>query len=99
MTELPVVCTLTPSELRSRRAALLPGLFSRATERHALANGLRVHFAAEGDILRAIADTLDAERQCCQFLRFDLTVEPDGGSIRLDVTGPEGTAEFLAALP
>ena len=43
----------------------------------------------------AIVEMIDAERQCCRFLRFRLTVEPDGDSILLDVTGPAGTKEFL----
>jgi hypothetical protein len=45
-----------------------------------------------------IARTVDAERQCCQFLRFTLTVEPGGGAIQLDLTGPPGTREFVSAL-
>ena len=41
---------------------------------------------------------IDAERQCCRFLRFQVTVERDEGPIVLDVTGPPGTREFLAAI-
>jgi hypothetical protein len=48
--------------------------------------------------LTAIAQTIDAERQCCRFLTFTVTVEPDGGPISLAVTGPPGTREFLDAL-
>jgi hypothetical protein len=46
-----------------------------------------------------IARVMDAERQCCRFLRFQLTVEPDGGPVLLDLTGPPGTREFSSALP
>ena len=60
--------------------------------------GYRLRFAAMDDILPAIARTVDAERQCCRFLRFHVTVEPDGGPIWLDMTGPVGTGEFLAAM-
>ena len=49
-------------------------------------------------MLAAIAATVDAERQCCRFLRFQLTVEPDVGEISLDLTGPPGTREFVSAL-
>jgi hypothetical protein len=45
-----------------------------------------------------IAHAIDAERRCCRFLRFDLTVEPDAGPVVLDLTGPPGTREFIAAL-
>ena len=47
-----------------------------------------------GDVARAV----DAERQCCRFLSFTIIVNPDGGPITLDLTGPEGTREFLAAI-
>ena len=45
-----------------------------------------------------IAQAIDAERQCCRFVRFTLTVEPDEGPITLDLTGPPGSREFLSAL-
>ena len=51
----------------------------------------------DDDILATIAQTIDAERQCCRFLRFSITVEPDGGPITLELTGPPGTREFLSA--
>jgi hypothetical protein len=38
------------------------------------------------------------ERQCCRFLRFAVTVEPDHGPITVYLTGPAGTREFLAAM-
>jgi hypothetical protein len=46
----------------------------------------------------AAVKTIDAERQCCRFLKFVLTTEPDGGDVWLEVTGPDGTREFLSTL-
>ncbi len=43
-----------------------------------------------------MATTIAAERRCCRFLQFVLTMEPDEGPVWLEVTGPPGTAEFLA---
>ena len=60
------------------------------------ATGMRLRLPA--DALSAILQAVDAERQCCRFLRFDITVEPDGGPIRLELVGPPGTREFLSAL-
>jgi len=31
-------------------------------------------------------------------LRFDFTIEPDGGLMWLELAGPPGTREFLSAL-
>lgn len=96
--ELAVACTLTPGELEQRRRWVLPGLLARARAREAVAGGFRWRFEAGGDVLREAAAVIDAERACCRFLRFHLTVEPEGGPIVLEVTGPRGTEDFLAAL-
>ena len=97
MTDLPVACTLTPDALRDRRRGLLADLVRRA-EHEPLADGLRLKFAASTDTLSLIIQAVDAERQCCRFLRFVVTVEPDGGTISVELTGPPGTWEFLNAL-
>jgi hypothetical protein len=95
---LPIACSLSPEAIRARKAELLPGLFRRAAATETLPNGIRLQFSASTEAIQAIAATIDAERQCCRFLRFELTVEPDAGPIRLTLTGPDGTAEFLTAL-
>ena len=93
---LPVVCAWTPETIVTRKAALLPGLLGRAETREETLTGLRLQLPA--DALSAVAATVDAERQCCRFLRFEITVEPDGGPIWLELAGPPGTREFLHAL-
>lgn len=98
MKELPIACELTPAEIAARREGLLPGLLALAQERVTIGNGLRWRFAPSAEFLTAAAKTIDAERQCCRFLKFVLTVEPDGGQMWLEITGPPGTAEFLNTL-
>jgi hypothetical protein len=98
MKELPISCELTPAELAARREGLLPGLLAQAKERVNLSNGVRLRFAPSGELLAAAAKAIDAERQCCRFLRFVLTIEPGSGDMWLEVTGPEGTADFLATI-
>lgn len=98
MADLPVACTLSPAALKARKENLLNALLHRADERNELPDGYRLRFAAEGDMLSLIARTVDTERQCCRFLRFTVTVEPDDGPISLDLTGPTGTRDFLAAM-
>ena len=73
-------------------------LLRRTKERRELPNGYSLRFAAEGDVLAEIARTVDNERKCCRLLRFAVTVEPDNGPITVDLTGPPGTREFLAAM-
>src|SRR3954447_19677830 len=98
MRDLPISCELTSTEIEARREGLLPGLLARAQERLTLSNGFRWRFAPSGDFLAAAVKTIEAERQCCRFLKFVLTVEPDAGPIWLEITGPPGAVEFLATL-
>jgi hypothetical protein len=91
----PIACTLTPGQINACRDHLIPGLFKRAQSNEVLPSGHRLTFAPATDTLHVITNTIDRERQCCQFLRFQLTIEPGGGAMVLDLTGPEGTRDFL----
>lgn len=94
----PIACALTPEAIRAGRAGLLPGLAERAANRTATSDGYELTFQPSGEVLRAIGDVIDAERQCCLWLRFQLTVEPNGGPVVLRLSGPEGARAFLSAL-
>ena len=98
MPELPVACTLSPEALVSRRRGLLAELLRRAETHEELTNGHRWSFALTDDVLATILEMVEAERRCCRFLRFQIIVEPDGGPVSVELTGPPGTREFLAAL-
>ena len=98
MSDLAIACELTPAEITARRAGLLPGPPAQAAERVPVANGFRWRFDASGEFLAAAAETMNTERQCCRFLRCVLTVEPGGGPMWLEITGPQGTLEFLETL-
>jgi hypothetical protein len=98
MADLPIVCSLSPEALKARRENLLDALLRRSTERMELSDGVRLRFDADGQVLGEIARMVEAERQCCQFLSFTITVSPDGGPVTLDLTGPAGSREFLAAM-
>ena len=43
-------------------------------------------------------EMIDRLRLCCPFMRFRLTIEPGNGPALLELTGPEGTKDFLRAL-
>jgi hypothetical protein len=46
MIDLPVVCTLTPATIATRKAALLPGLVGRADGREETATGMGLRLPA-----------------------------------------------------
>lgn len=95
MTPLPLACSLTSLELRERRARVLELLRRHRREERSLPTGYRVRFDAAAEVLGELTTLVDAERRCCPFLRFQITVEPENGPVWLDLTGPEGTREFL----
>ena len=97
MADLPIVCTLPPAALRTR-SGVLSDLLRHAESHEQLSEGYRLRFAPSSGTLSTIARTVDAERQCCRFLRFGITVEPDEGPIILALSGPPGTREFLEGL-
>ena len=95
---LPIACTLTPAELAEMRDGLLPGLLAGASAREHVAGGSRWRFEPRAGLVKEIAAVIETEHRCCRFLRFAVAVEPGDGPVWLEVTGPEGTEDFLLTL-
>ena len=98
MAEIPIACTLSPDALRARRENLLADVLQRAEHYQLNDAGLRMRFSAGTDTVATLARMVEAERHCCRFLRFVITIEPDGGPLWLELSGPAGTRDFIAAL-
>jgi len=94
---MPIACSFSVEQLAARRETLLLGLADHAVQRTALPSGVQLHFAATAERLRQIDAVVRRERDCCPFLEFRVGLAL-GGSLTLDVTGPEGTAALLAEL-
>ena len=95
---LPSACTLTPAELAAMRNGLLPGLLAKSSAKEPILGGFRWRFDPQANLVKDAAAVIDAEHRCCRFLRFLLLVEPGAGPVWLEVTGPEGTEDFLSTL-
>ena len=98
MNDLPIACSLTSAELQQRRQTVLKKIRSAVVEARELQDGYAYCFPSENQQLAEIASMIELERQCCPFLRFSLTIEPNGGPIWLELTGPAGTKKFLAEI-
>lgn len=92
-TNLPVACTLTPGQMKARRDGLLRQVGQSILETQERANGFASRFPPEQ--FEVLAQVIALERHCCAFLRFTLTLEPGGGPLWLEITGPAGSKEFL----
>ena len=99
MAELPIVCTLSTPELRERRAGLLRRVRERLDEARPLAggDGYELRFPGDEETVAEVLELVRLESRCCAFLRFRVTLEPGGGAVTLEVSGPPGSAEILAA--
>jgi len=93
--DLPIACTLTAPELHERRATVLQKIRRAVLEVTELEDGYAYTFPSDSEWLSEVAGLIDLERQCCPFLRFRITVNENSGPLLLEMTGPEGTKEFL----
>jgi hypothetical protein len=96
-----VSCALSPQQLEKQRKKLLPGLFKRADKVTDLSDGtdgIRLHFKLRSGLLLELARIIEREQDCCSFLSFNVAIEPSGGPVTFDITGPAGTREMLKSL-
>jgi hypothetical protein len=96
-----VSCKLSPQQLEKQRKKLLPGLFKRADKMTDLSDGtdgIRLHFKQRAGLLVELARIIEREQDCCSFLSFTFVIEPSGGPVTFDITGPAGTREMLKSL-
>jgi hypothetical protein len=89
---------LTDAELQERRREVLQKARRAVTEVREIEDGFRYRFSSDGTRIAELAQLVELEHQCCPFLKFRITVEPGDGPIWLELTGPEGTKDFLADL-
>ena len=95
MDDLPIVCSLTESELRERRRNVLDAVRAKAVEVVAMADGYSFRFDSSPDVLRQVTQLIELEHQCCAFLTFKLIVAPQQ-PITLEVSGPVGSKAVIA---
>lgn len=96
--KLPIACNLNDSDFQERRAAALQKVKEGVLETTELSDGFAYRFPSEGNWIAELAELITFERECCPFLQFNLRLEPANGPIWLELSGPEGTKEFLKSL-
>ena len=93
--DLPIACNLTAPELQERRSTVLQKVRRGVMEVNEIEDGYSYTFPSASEWLNEVADLIDLERQCCPFLQFRITVAPNDGPLSIEMTGPEGTKDFL----
>jgi len=82
---------------RARHAALVAELASAGPAVEELAEGFAFRFPSRPYLFLRVAEWIGLERECCPFLAIRLEVEHANRSLRVSVTGPAGTKDFLRA--
>jgi hypothetical protein len=94
--DLPIVCTLSKTELQERRQTILKIVGEAALASYAMPGGYCYTFKPQPEMLTQLAGLIDLERQCCRFLTFRLVAEAGQQPILLEITGPPEAVSFLA---
>lgn len=92
--DLPIACTLSPSDCRTRLTAI--AALSRDALRHVERRGLTLDLRYAPEAAARVRRLVDQERSCCAFLQFDL--HEDANEMRLLVTVPPGAADAVPDL-
>lgn len=93
--ETKLACKLTTAELQQRKKTVVAALKRLLLEKTEIENGFRYKFDSSDANLDLLNDFIKTERMCCDFFKFQLTIEE--GIAWLVLSGPAGTKEFIKA--
>ena len=99
MSDAPLGCRMDAlgASGRARHAALLAELASAGPAVEELTEGFAFRFPSRPYLFLRVAEWIGLERECCPFLAIRLELEHANRSLRVWVTGPAGTKDFLRA--
>jgi hypothetical protein len=96
--DIRVACCLSDAELRKRVATLLARFESAVIATEELLDGYVFRVPGDKKGMGHLWEAIVAERECCPFLTFELTAQPNMGPVSVRVTGPAGTKDFLKTI-
>ncbi len=88
-------CSLTAEELKERKAAALAVIKTQVRERQEVHDGVVYTFASSDLLLDQLLEFIKAERSCCPFFKFELTIRDVNNPAMLRITGPDGVKDFI----
>ena len=90
-------CKLTTPELQQRRSTVIESLKKQVIQTKELANGFAFKFTGTDKMVDELTEFIKTERACCDFFTFTLSVKGDKSETWLELTGAEGTKDFMKA--
>jgi len=98
MTELnskKIACKLTTPELQARKETIIANLRKKVLEVKELQNGYAFRFDGSDSTIDQLTKFIKSERECCDFFTFNLSIRGDKSTAWLELTGEEGTKDFI----
>src|ERR1700674_1704740 len=96
--DVRVACCLSAAELRKREATLLARFKSAVIATEELPEGYVFRLLGDKRCMAVVWELIVAERECCPFLTFELTAQPNMGPVSVRVTGPARAKDFLKTI-
>lgn len=92
---MKLTCKLTTPELQDRKRTVIAELKTLVVERIETVNGVRYKFDGSDKTIDLLTNFIKTERLCCEFFMFQLTIGAEESHTWLELSGPEGTKEFI----
>ncbi len=92
-----LMCQLTTPALQQRRETVFAKLKEKVIDRKELRDGFAFKFPGTDEVLDTLTEFIKTERACCDFFVFGLSVSGDTSEAWLQLTGPEGAKDLIAA--
>lgn len=93
--EAKLSCKLTTPELQQRKKTVIAELKNQVLEKTETDKGFKYKFNGSDKMLDLLNSFIKTERLCCSFFVFNLTASSDNSFAWLELSGPEGTKDFI----
>lgn len=95
MERAKLTCKLTTTELQQRKKTIIAELKNLVLEKVETDKGFKYKFEGSDKMLDLHNNFIKTERLCCDFFVFTLTASSDTKFTWIELTGPEGTKDFI----
>lgn len=93
--DTPIACDLSALDDPGQHGAHFKALFEEREELRKAPGGLAVRFPGTMNYAERLLTFVGRERQCCPFLTFGITVEPEERGIWLYMGGDDQVEEYI----
>ena len=95
MAETKLTCKLTTPELQQRKKTIIAAMKNQVLEKIETEKGFKYKFESSDQMLDLLSSFIKTEMLCCEFFVFTVTASDDTKFTWLELSGPEGTKDFI----